>query len=66
MSYGIGSVEVQAMLPQGLVITLVGVGLLLGVRLSLNGLVYWMNRQASRRAQQSNNIPMVSWQHQEV
>ena len=66
MSYGIGSVEVQAMLPQGLVITLVGVGLLLGTGLGLNGLVYWMNKRASRRAQMSSNIPMVSWQHQEV
>ena len=62
----IGKSEVQAMLPQGLVITLVGVGLLLGVRLGLNGLFYWLNKQASRRAQNSNNIPMVSWQHQEV
>ena len=66
MSYGIGSVEVQAMLPTGLVITLVGVGLLVGVRLGLNGLFYWLNKQASRRALNANNIPMMSWQRQEV
>ena len=66
MSYGIGSLEVQAMLSTGLVITLAGVGLLVGVGLGLNGLFYWLNKQASRRAQNSNNIPMVSWQHQEV
>ena len=66
MSYGIGSVEVQAMLPTGLVITLVGVRLLVGVGLGLNGLFYWLNKRASRRAQNSNNIPMVSWWRQEV